>query len=512
VSDTPRYATLRDYLQVLRSNGWLIILVTVVFAASAYAISSQQADEYAAETSVSFQDPTREFELFGSTPGEPGLTPDQRAAIKAGTATSPRIMARVKKELRTPLSADQLEELVSARPEARTNLVVIEARSGNPKFAAALVTELARQVRLVEEKRTRVRFDKAARSLQRRVRQARRRSPDQNEFVRASAEDRISRLQALRDFARPVEIVKRAEVPTSTVAPRPQRNTIFGALIGLAVGMLAAFARDALDIRFRGSRQIQSELGLPILAQITSQAMKRRKTAERAEAFQILRANLDFLDPEKAIRTVAVTSAVAEEGKSTVALSLARASAAVGRATLLLECDMRRPSLAKTLGISREPGLADYLAGRAAMPDVLQLVPVAEGPSNGRSPSNGPPAHEPASFTCVTAGAVTAVPAEVLGSGAFHDLLGVLGRSYELVVIDTGPLLPVVDTLEVIPVVDAVLLCVRASVTTRDQAKAARAALDRFPDRPMGLVITDSGREEPDYGYYAPAPKERVAG
>jgi Mrp family chromosome partitioning ATPase len=100
------------------------------------------------------------------------------------------------------------------------------------------------------------------------------------------------------------------------------------------------------------------------------------------------------------------------------------------------------------------------------------------------------------------AGKVHGRSVDVLDSGVFADLIGVVSRSYDLVVVDTGPLLPIVDSLEILPLVDAVLLCIRMGQTTRNQGTATRAVLDRLPDLPVGLVITGvSSREIEAYGY-----------
>ena len=279
------------------------------------------------------------------------------------------------------------------------------------------------------------------------------------------------------------------------------------------MGLLFAFLRDALDRRVRSAQAVSEHLDSPVVGHVSSTAMGRAGLAsggrgplrpEEMEAFRILRMNLEFLDVDKKVRSILVTSPLPEEGKSTVAASLAWTSAIAGKRTLLVECDMRRPSLAARLGLSESPGLSDMLAGKASREDVMRPLSV----TGEVSPNGGDPgarsAGEASKLVCVIAGTQAPRPAEMLGSQRFKDFVREVAEDFDMVVLDSPPLLSVVDARELIPCVDAVLLCIRASRTTSDQAKAGKEAIDRFPARPMGIVVTGLKRGEgPDYGAYS---------
>src|SRR5207237_5054671 len=122
------------------------------------------------------------------------------------------------------------------------------------------------------------------------------------------------------------------------------------------------------------------------------------------------------------------------------------------------------------------PGLSDYLVGDADPKAILRSIPI-EGPEASQA------------FVCIVAGSSGAQPAELLGSARSRKFFEQVTRAYDLVVIDTSPLLPVGDTRQLLPLVDAVLLCVRVGQTTHDQAQSAQEALDRAPARPVGVAV-----------------------
>lgn len=535
---------------MLRQQRLLILLVTMAFGAAAYGISARQTPVYQAEAALSFSDPNQDLDLFG-TPVVPRQAAPDRATREAERATTLDTARGVKRRLSTPRSVQDLASRVSARVEVRTNFVVVSVEDSDADFTAQLANAYVREVAGRSIRTERLRLRRLISDLRRRLKGLDAEDPGEL-LSAANTQERISRLQGLLSVARPVEITRVASVPIDPVSPRPVRNTIFGLLLGLTLGILAAFARDSLDRRLRGARQIQEQLGLPLLGHVSHDAMGRAgmipngrsvMSAPDLEAFRILRTNLEFLDVDTPTKSIVITSALPEEGKSTVAASLACAHAAAGVRTLLVECDLRRPALAERLGIERAPGLTDYLIGRASPQDVLQVVTLPGAGGNGTAASNGgakkgagkkqqdeegtedeAPTADGAEdeaptptwgqtedafsasgqLVCITAGAPAPRPAEMLGSERFRTFLEQVSLAYDMVVLDSSPLLSVVDTLELIPHVDGVVICVRAARTTRDQARAAKSAVDHLPSRPTGLVVTDvrHGSDE-DYGFYS---------
>jgi Mrp family chromosome partitioning ATPase len=267
-----------------------------------------------------------------------------------------------------------------------------------------------------------------------------------------------------------------------------------------------------MDSRYSSPDAIERDLGLPILGLIADGGLGRSPGGEgRAlrdedtEALRILRSKLTLIDVDHPAKTILITSATTEEGKSTVAAGLAAAFARAGKQTLLLEGDLRVPTLAKRLQLAPSPGLSDCLVapvdprqsfalpssakGRNRNGSVDQTRPIELADLDTRSPSRAPGGR--GSFDCIAAGSLSPRPAELLGSQQFKKLLGQLQEVYEVIVIDSAPLLPVADTLELVRQADCVALCLRVSKTSRKQARAARSVLEELRARTAGLVLTD---------------------
>jgi capsular exopolysaccharide synthesis family protein len=504
MGEAPRYATLRDYLRVLREQRILIIVIAAVVAGAALFLAERQDPVYESEASVQFLDTNVDTGFLGATlPAE--ATPDARAATNAQQIGQPSTLARVRAELKSKEPIGRLRSALTIRTEARTNLVIIQARWSNAKFAADLANAAAEESRRISIDQARQRYRTARRLLKASLKRLGNSRTDKLTQIQYQAQ--LVKLDTLSRFVSPSRVTGTAVEAAGPVSPRPVRDTLLGLILGLTLGVLAAFLRDALDRRLKSATDIRDELRMPLLGHIRRDVLARtlvtengrkRLTEADLEGFRVLRTNLDFLDVDAPVKTVLVTSPLPQEGKSTVATSLASAYVLAGKRTLLVECDLRRPTLAKRLGAEAGPGLSDYLVGHATPAEVVQRVPLTPAAPDSQNGTGVP------TLVAITAGAPTPRPAELLASKRFGAFLEQVRDAYDVVVIDSTPLLSVGDALQLVPRVDGVVLCVRAGQTTREQARAARQALEHFPDRPIGVVVTGvKPGHELDYGYYS---------
>ena len=282
------------------------------------------------------------------------MEPDQLAAAKADTITRPELITRLRDRLGLAVSADELSTRFTVSVEATSNLVVIRAVAPTAGEAAKLANGLADTSVSVEGQDARRRYRAAALGVSRRL--ARASASKEDGTARLQLQDQLIRLESLAALAQPAAVAKSAQVPDTPSSPKPVRNSIIAGFLGMLLGFGVAWSRETLDRRVRAPADIVDGLGLPVLASVKHDVMGRVAHLESdhggargaMESFRVLRTSLTLLAPQP--RVVAVTSALPDEGKSTVAASLACAYGASGLNTLLIECDSRRPSLAARLG------------------------------------------------------------------------------------------------------------------------------------------------------------------
>jgi Mrp family chromosome partitioning ATPase len=229
------------------------------------------------------------------------------------------------------------------------------------------------------------------------------------------------------------------------------------------------------------------------------------------EAVRGLRTNLQLAQLDAPIRTLLVTSAMASEGKSTLVRNLALAYHEAGLRAAIIECDLRRPTLAQLMALEQTPGLTQVLLEECSLADAVQsadvdmstreavgLAVATRGTTNGRAPALG-------SLSVLTGGGQLPNPPTVLGAQRMKTVMQTAREHNDIVIIDSPPLLGVADTLPLLGLADATLVVARMGQTTRAAARRARETIDRIPGAEVvGVVANDVSKGElggDGYGY-----------
>ncbi|SEL20356.1 capsular exopolysaccharide family [Blastococcus sp. DSM 46786] len=287
-----------------------------------------------------------------------------------------------------------------------------------------------------------------------------------------------------------------AGVPGAPVSPRTSLNLAVGVLAGLLLGCGLALARDRLDTRVRDAAVVAQLTGLPVVGSIPTRpsgstahpAVDADPHGVVAEAVRQFRTNLQFLgmqDEERAgARIVAVTSSRSGEGKSTVAVELAAALAETGTRVLLVDADLRRPTIADRLGLEAAAGLTTALLGRASVADLVQEWGTA-------------------GLHVLPSGPVPPNPSGLLGSPVMRRLLERLRDDYDHVVLDTAPVLPVSDAAVLSRSVDGLVVLADVTRVRRAQLSQSLHSLAQVQATVLGVVLNQVRREAEVYGYAA---------
>jgi non-specific protein-tyrosine kinase len=289
-----------------------------------------------------------------------------------------------------------------------------------------------------------------------------------------------------------VSVVAPATFSSSPTSPKTVLDLGLGLIVGLFVGLGTALLREALDNTVKLPDDVQdiAETAALGLIPYDPDAKKhplisnRDMHGSRAEAFRQLRTNLQFVDVDARVRSIVVTSSVPGEGKTTTACNLAIALAHSGLRVLLFEADLRRPRVGTYLGIDDKVGLTSVLIGAVSVDDAIQTW----GPDG--------------LLDVLPAGPKPPNPSELLGSRGMADLLHTLEDRYDLVLLDSPPLLPVTDAAVIAPEATGALIVVHYGRTRTEQLRRTADALSSVGARTVGAVVNFAPRRGPDAYYY----------
>ncbi len=290
-----------------------------------------------------------------------------------------------------------------------------------------------------------------------------------------------------------VVVEQRATVPEAPVVPKTSQNVTYGLAVGLLFGIGLVIVRDRLDNTTKSAASLEEITGVGVVGVIPRDDNVKNEVgisfesghSAIAEAFRKLRTNLQFLAVDNPPRQIVITSAVPGEGKSTTAVNLALALAEADNNVVLVDGDLRRPSLGKYLNLIGEVGFSTVLSGAATLSEVLQVTKYSN-------------------LTVLTSGPTPPNPSELLGSRMAKNALNELRARFDYVIIDSAPLLAVTDGAILATQADGALIIHRFGKTKREELRHAVGTLNDVGATVLGALLTMAparGRSAYGYGY-----------
>ncbi len=485
-------AALRSFLRVIRRRLPILLICATIVPIAALIWSLQQPNEYEASASLLF----RNVELDeGSSFSSASDDPLRAAETNIKSVSIAAVAARTAQRLDTPeVTPAMVADSVEVGLEGQSEVAKITVKTEDPELSAQIANAFATEYiehrreadrRTILAGKTRVEAEFAQLD------------PGQQEGAQGDAlREQIDELAVLASLQTGnAEIIQRA-VPNGTpVSPKPLRNTVLGLILGLLLGVGLILLLEQFDTRIKDETGVEEAYGLPILASVPHSSKVSLPSAEDpiglgppgAESFRMLHANLRYFNVGRKVDSLLITSAGAQEGKTTVSWGLSVTEARSGKSVLLIEGDMRQPSLPARVGQAPESGLSLVLAGEDTLDSAM--VKMETGQNAGGELHvlfSGPPPPN---------------SAELLESPRMAELLREAQERYDLVVVDAPPTI-VADAIPLMTQTSGVLVVARVGAAKYDLAQNLRELLAHLNALPLGTVANDTAPQAG--GYYMP--------
>jgi capsular exopolysaccharide synthesis family protein len=489
--------TLRSYTRLVMRRKWWIGGLTLLGLAASLAFSLTQAKQYSATAQVLVQS------AIG--PSSLSAAPQQVTPTEVQTmlqlVTSASVLAAVRHEIGSapPVQASEV---------AQTNIINITAIAAVPVTAARVANAYARQfvtsqqsaaVKNAGEAETNLRAQITSTTREVKALRKTRTKDAASEVTALVNQEAVLRVQLSQvdvsgaAAAQALTVVTPALAPTAPSSPRPAQDVLLGLVAGLILGLAAAFLRDSLDDAVTSKEAAEQLARAPVLAAVplVSSWRKRdrplvvtlaRPASPATEAYRSLRTSLQFARQEHELRTILVTSPAAAEGKTSTLANLGAVFAQAGQRVLMVSCDLRKPRLGLFFGIDERAGLTTAILGEDSLENLIRPTP---GMDNLWLLPSGPPPPN---------------PAELLNGARAQEIFARLRETFDLVLIDSPPVLPVTDAVVLSKDVDATLLVVAAYRSRSGDVQRAAERLAQVDARVVGVVLNEATKL--GAGYY----------
>jgi succinoglycan biosynthesis transport protein ExoP len=515
--------TLSDYVDVLRRRKWIVLQALILVPLAAALISMQQQPLYSASADVLLSRQSFASTLT-DTPDPISFQDAQRfSQTQADIARSPELLERVARAVGSRSAAD-IRGSSSVDPKGDADLLVFTVTDTDPEVAKTAATAYARQFTLFRRELDTNNLRRARLELRQRIDELESQGVDRQSDLYGRLVENEQELRTLEALQISNTSVNRVAEGAAQIQPRTRRTVILSFLVALVLGLALAFVWEALDKRVRTSEEIQRRLRIPLLGRLPAPPRRVRRQSHlvmltepdgpNAEAIRTLRTNIEFLMLTSELRSIMITSASQQEGKSTTVANLAVAFARAGKRTILVDLDLRRPFVEKFFGLEGRFGVSEVLGGSVSLEDALTVIPlpVREGSLRGSANGNGA-IGATAFLEVLPCGAVPPPnPGELMNTPRLDEVIASLEARADIVFVDAPPMLAVGDALALTRLVDGLLVVSHERLLQRPALIELARVLSSVPSRVLGFVATGVSTSDVygygGYGSYAPRQRQ----
>jgi capsular exopolysaccharide synthesis family protein len=476
----------RDLLRILRRRGWILLLCVALVPAAVFSYSARLDDVFQSKALIQAQATGDAGTVIGQNLSPPS---DQTTAAVARLALTTAVADEAARVLRRRLGS---VALAGTSVDENTGFITLTADGPTPRDAAQIANAFAAALGTTRQRRAERTIDQTRTDLRTRLSQTR------DPLARREIVDQLSRLNTLRRAQGENVDVIEAALPGVHVSPHPARNAMLGVIGGALLGLGLMLLAERWDRTLRKPDELATAgNGVPLLASIPKDAFPgRRPNPHSGGAFQTLRDSLTYFNVDRDLTSIAITSPLKGDGKTTVAINLALSLVQAGHSVILIDADLRDPQVARRLGFDNSTGLARVLTNSAALSEALFT-------------------HE-SGLRVLPAGPTPPNPSELIGSQRMRTLLAELQEQADIVVLDTTPILVVSDAFPLLDQVSGVVALAKVNQTPRP---AIRRMLEIIASaggeaRVLGLVATGTDRADAyayGYGYGYGRPGQKVS-
>lgn len=488
--------TLGTYLAVLLRRKWWVVSVTVLGLVLALGYSLSQPKAYSASAQLLVQ------------PVDPGIT----SGGTTQSVTPTDVLTELQLVTSAPVKAAVAKQLgsipvVTAAEVGQTNVISVTATAASPTRAADVANAYANAFVTYRRSVTTSNLTAAETQLTQQIATIDAQAKSLGTSASAAAEvsalltqeaalkDQLAQLQVSGAVSTGgVQVVTPATAPTAPSSPKPSRDAILGLVLGLLLGIGAAFLVESLDDTVRLKEEVERLTdGRPVLGlvpmvgswkdkQQTMVVSQMAPSSVAGEAYRSLRTSLQFAALDSKAQVLLVTSPSETEGKSSTVANLGVVLAQAGERVVLVSCDLRRPRLGSFFGLDENVGLTSVLLDQVSLANAIQPVPGVER------------------LSVLASGERPGDPTGVLGSTRLIELIDELRQSYDMVLVDSPPVLPVTDAVILAQVVDGTVLVAAAGQTRGKELRRATEALSLVKASVVGVVLNEV-TSSTGYGY-----------